>query len=164
MLAYVNAVLLTVTGTNGADNLKFSQINGKIYISGVSGAFSASKVKSIVVQLQDGDDCVSLDSFANGGNQALAEQVTIYSGAGDETVRLANAHDVNMSGAGHTLQIAAGGAAILDGQTLSWDEPVPDPDPDPAPPPPPPPPPVSNWFTTNQDTTTAATSFTPALV
>ena len=68
--------VLTVTGTNGNDNLKFAQVSGKIYISGVSGSFSASKVKSIVVRLQDGNDSVSLDSLANGGNQALAEAVT----------------------------------------------------------------------------------------
>ena len=125
--------LLTVTGTNGADNLKFAQVSGKIYISGVSGAFSASKVKSIVVRLQDGDDLASLDSLANGGNQTLAELTTTYSGVGSEMVHLANGHDVNMNGPGHTLQVAANGTAILDGQTLSWD---------------PDPPPI-NWFDAN---------------
>ena len=63
--------MLTITGTNGNDNISFKQSSGKISIVGVSGSWSASKVKSIVVNLQDGNDNVSLDSLANGGNQPL---------------------------------------------------------------------------------------------
>jgi hypothetical protein len=130
--------VLTITGTNGADDFRFAQVNGSIFITGVYGSFSASKVKSIVVVLQSGNDKVSLDSFANGGNQAFAKPLTIYSGAGTETVRLANGNDVTMNGAGHALHVTAAGAAILDGATLSW-----------QPPAPPPPPPGGNWFSTN---------------
>ncbi len=133
--------VLTVTGTNGNDNLRFAQVNGKIYISGVTGSFNASKVSSIVVRLQSGDDTVSLNSLANGGNQALYEYVSVYSGAGNSSVRLANGHDVGMNGA-HALQVAPNGTAKLDGVTLSWNNPNPNP-------PTPPAPPASNWFTTN---------------
>ena len=134
--------MLKVTGTNGGDNLAFRQTSGKIYISNVVGAWDASKVKSIIVYLQDGNDYVSFDSLANGGNQALSEAITVRSGAGNETVRLANGHDVTFSGLGHTLTIATNGTVKLDGQTLSWDD-------DPTPPPPPPPNPNPNWFDTN---------------
>ena len=127
--------VLTVTGTNGNDNLKFYQVKGKIYISGVGGKFKASKVSSIVVRLQDGDDTVSLNSLANGGNQALAENITIYSQSGDNTVRLADGHDVAMSGA-HTLQVAVNGTAKLDGVALTFDPPTP-------------PPPATGWFATH---------------
>jgi hypothetical protein len=150
LASYATGVLkskvLTVAGTNGNDNLKFAQFNGKIYISGVAGSFKASKVTSIVVRLQDGDDSVSLDSFANGGNQALLEYVTVTSGAGGKTVRLANGHDVDMSGPGHVLQVTPYGTTTLDGVALSWDDPAPDPDPTPNPDPTPP---ASNWFTTH---------------
>ena len=141
LASYTTAVLksgvLTVTGTLGNDNLKFAQVNGNIYITGVAGSFKASKVSSIVVRLQDGNDSVSLHSLANGGNQALLEYVTVYSMVGNDTVRLANGHDVAMNGA-HTLQVAPNGTAKLDGVTLSWDptpqpDPTPDPDPDPTP-------------------------------
>ena len=38
------------------------------------GAWDASKVKSIIVYLQDGNDYVSFDSLANGGDQALTKR------------------------------------------------------------------------------------------
>ena len=128
--ATLKSGVLTVTGTNGNDNLRFAQVNGKIYISGVAGAFKASKVSSIVVRLQGGDDTVSLDSLANGGNQTLAKFVTIYSGTGNSTVLLADWNEVSMNGA-HTLQVNASGIAYLDGQV--WVSP----------------PPASDWFLTH---------------
>jgi hypothetical protein len=127
--------VLTVTDTDGVDDLRFSQVDGMVSVSGVSGIFTASKVKSIAVWLQDGDDGVSLDSLSNDGNQALAKLVTIYSGAGSQTVRLADGHDVVLDGVGHTLKVTADGVATLDGEAISWDDPDPDP--------------VNNWFTTN---------------
>jgi len=148
---YVTATLasgvLNVYGTNGNDNIRFAQISGKIYIAGVSTSFKASKVSSIVVRLQEGDDTVSLHSLANGGNQAMLEYVTVYSQAGNNTVRLANGKDVAMNGA-HTLQVDLAGNAKLDGVAVTWDDPAPDPDPTPDPDPDPTPTP-SNWFTTN---------------
>ena len=141
-IASFSSGVLKVTGTNGGDNLAFRQTSGKIYISNVAGAWDASNVKSIIVYLQDGNDYVSFDSLANGGNQAISEAITVRSGAGNETVRLANGHDVTFSGLGHTLTIATNGTVKLDGQTLSWDD-------DPTPPPPPPPNPNPNWFDTN---------------
>jgi hypothetical protein len=141
-IASYSSGVLKVTGTNGGDSLAFRQTNGKIYISNVAGSWSASKVKSIIVYLQDGNDYVSFDSLASGGNQVLSETITVRSGAGNETVRLANGHDVTFSGLGHTLSIATNGTVKLDGQTLSWDN-------DPTPPPPTPPNPNPNWFDTN---------------
>jgi hypothetical protein len=138
--ASLKSGVLTVTGTNGNDNFKFAQVNNKIYITGVSGSFAVNKVRSIVISLQNGNDAVSLHSLANGGNQALTVPVTIYSGAGNDMIRLANGRDVAMDGA-HVLHVAYG-VAKLDGQTLTWDEPEPTP-------PPPPPPPTTDWFQAN---------------
>ena len=140
-IASFSSGVLKVTGTNAGDNLAFRQTSGKIFISNAVGSWDASKVKSIIVYLQDGNDHVSFDSLANGGNQALSKTITVRSGAGNETVHLANGHDVTFSGLGHTLSIATNGTVKLDGQTLSWDD-------DPTPPPPPPNP-NPNWFNTN---------------
>jgi hypothetical protein len=108
---YVTASLagsvLNVYGTNANDNIRFAQVSGKIYISGVATSFKASKVSSIVVRLQDGDDSVSLQSLANG-------------------------QDVAMNGA-HTLQVALNGSATLDGVAVQAPSPSPDPDPNPTP-------------------------------
>jgi hypothetical protein len=129
--------VLTVTGTNAGDHIALRQTNGKIYIAGVSGSWTASKVTSIVINLQNGNDSVSLNSLANGGNQALAKAISVRSGAGNETVHLANGHDVNFTGPGHVLTVSTNGAVQLDGQTLTWNDPAP-----------PPPNPNPNWFDT----------------
>ena len=130
--------VLTVTGTNGNDNLKFLQSGGWFGLQGgVIGWFQASAVNSVVVNLRGGNDYVTLESLANGGGQALSSTFTINSGAGNETVHLANGHDVAMNGAGHQLVASASGVVTLDGQVI-YGDPDPDPDPDPEPDPEPP--------------------------
>ena len=133
--------VLMVYGTTGDDQLKFRQTNNVISIVGVSGAWTTTQVKSISVYLQGGNDSVSLASLANGGKQALAEVVTVYSGAGDKTVRLASGKDVQFSGAANTLVVAADGTAKFNGVTVSGNNPTPAPNPAPNPP-------SGNWFTT----------------
>jgi Calpain family cysteine protease len=122
--------VLTVTGTNGDDLLRFLQTKGIISIGGVSGSWSATKVTSIIVNLQDGNDTVSLDSIACGGNQALVKNVTITSGIGNKVIHLAGGHDVIFNGFGHVLQVSTDGTVRLDGNLVQWN---------PTPPPPPPP-------------------------
>jgi hypothetical protein len=130
--ASLKSGVLTVTGSYGNDNLRFSQSGKYIYISGIGGKFKASKVSWIVLKLQDGNDNVSLNSLANGGNTALSQNVLVYSQAGNNKVRLANGHDVDMNGA-HALLVAPNGTAKLDGQTLSFVDP----------------PPSTDWFSSN---------------
>ncbi len=139
--------VLTVTGTNLDDKLSFRQSGGKISIIGIKSSWSATSVKSIVVNLQDGSDAVSLDSLANGGTQVLQESVTIYSGNGNKQVHLADGHDVSLPGFGHKLTVAIDGAAALDGQILTWPDPTPDPNPTPTPDPTPSP--NLTWFDSN---------------
>ena len=128
LVSLSSAGVLNVTGTNAADNLSFRQVNGKISISGVSGSWSATQVKSIVVNLQDGDDTVSLNSLANGGTQALQKDVTVDSGAGSKRVQIANGQDAIFRGFGNTLLVSATGMATLDGQVLDWSNSVSVPD------------------------------------
>ena len=149
--------VLTVTGTKYADHFDFQQTAGLITINGMAGSWSADQVNSIVVNLKKGYDAVSFDSIANGGTQALAENIYFSkSSAGTDTVRLADGHDVSLYGKGHILSISTAGVATLDGTVLSWSTPSPDPTPDPTPDPSPdptpdptPPPPSTNWFDTN---------------
>lgn len=120
LLATLNSAgVLTVHGTSGADEINFRQNNGIISIEDVAATFKATKVKSIVVNLGAGDDLVSLNSFANGGSQALAEKVIVNSGAGNESVELMNGQHANFAGTGHTLVVAPAGSATLDGQWLN---------------------------------------------
>ena len=124
VVATYKSGVLTISGTNAGDNIILRQTSGKIYIAGVSGSWTAGKVTSIVINLQNGNDSVSLNSLANGGNQALSVGVTVRSGSGNETVHLANGHDVDFTGPGHVLTVSAGGTVQLDGQTLTWDDPM----------------------------------------
>ena len=84
------AGVLNVAGTSSDDHLHFRQLGSYISISGISGSWSASKVKSIVVDLGSGNDFVSFHSLANGGNKAIKEAITVISGAGNEHVQLAD--------------------------------------------------------------------------
>jgi hypothetical protein len=111
--------VLNVVGTESDDNICFERTNKTITIDGVDGSWTAKQVKSIVVDLRGGDDFVSLDSLANGGNQALKEKVTIQSGAGDEEVQLSGDEDVSLSGPGNELVVAAKGQASLNGAVLN---------------------------------------------
>ena len=63
---------------------------------------------------------VSLNSLADGGNQALQKAVTVHSGAGNDRVELADGHAALFSELGHTLLVSATGTATLDGQVLNW--------------------------------------------
>jgi hypothetical protein len=71
VLASLSSGVLNLTGTNLADSIAIRQGSKKISIAGVSGSWSATKVMSIAVQLQGGNDYISLDSVANGGAKVL---------------------------------------------------------------------------------------------
>ena len=109
------AGVLTVTGSNSNDVVNFLQRNSRISIKDVSGSWTAAEVKSIVVNLQGGDDAVSLASIANGGSEAMSEFVTVNAGAGLERVRLMDGRDVYFNGAGSRLELAANNTAKLNG-------------------------------------------------
>jgi hypothetical protein len=140
----LNGGVLNVIGSAAGETVAFRQTNNAISIAGMKDSWSASKITTIVVDLKGGADTVSLNSIANGGKQALSENITIKSGVGTETVHMANGKSVAMSGAGHTLTVSTAGVYKLDGQVLSWNTPTP-----PPPPPPAPPPATTNWFDSN---------------
>lgn len=135
--ALSSAGVLNVTGTTGAEQVYVLQTNNTISLKNVSGFWSTTQVKSIVIDLKGGSDTISLDSLHNGGNKALAAPVTVKSGSGTEVVTVVTGHQVSLSGAGHTLVVATGGTATLDGKAVSWSTPTP---------PAPTPPTNTNWF------------------
>ena len=67
----------------GDDAIKFLQTGKNIYIQGVVGAWSASKVKAIQVDTGAGNDFVSFNSWADGGNKGLSDFATVRGGAGE---------------------------------------------------------------------------------
>ena len=103
--------VLNVVGSDGDETIKFFQSGKNIYIQGLAGYWSASKVKSIYVDSKGGDDFVSLDSYGNGGNKAIKEVTTIIGGAGSERVSVGAAHDLYFSGQGTYAQVDAKGVA-----------------------------------------------------
>lgn len=129
--ASFNAGVLTVTGTAGNDQINFLQTSNRISVAGIAGSWAAGDVKSIVVNSLAGDDVVSLNSIANGGNQALAEDFTVNAGAGSERVKLADGRYVLFSN--QSFRLTTAGVATVNGQAI----------PVPAPPKP------ANWFEAN---------------
>jgi hypothetical protein len=111
--------VLTINGTAGGDEIRIRQNNGVISVVDVDNTWSASRVRSIIINPGAGDDFVSLNSFANGGNRALAEKVIVNSGTGIDRVYLANGHNVYTGAAGHKLAVSVKGSATLNGVALN---------------------------------------------
>ena len=81
--ASLSGGVLTVTGTDGADDIQFLQGNGLIGVVGIYAAWNASQVNAIRVDCKGGNDRVSLDSVGFGW-QPMSEDFTITSGAGTD--------------------------------------------------------------------------------
>lgn len=144
-----SAGVLTITGTKNAEQVYLNQNNGYIAVSGVNQYWTANQVTSIVFDLGKGNDTVSLDSLSNGGNQAIAENVSVTPSAGVDVFHFAGGHNVALNGNRHSLSVAANGTVTFDGQVQSWSVPAPTP-PAPTPPAPTPNPTpdttATNWF------------------
>src|SRR4029078_555469 len=91
-----------------------------ISIAGVSNAWLASQVNSIVISTGKSNDVISFNTIPHGGNENFAENCNVLSSAGVDLVHLADGHDVTLNGVGHALAVATDGTATLDGQGLSW--------------------------------------------
>ncbi len=110
---------LTISGTSNG-TYQINETSSQISITGVSGSFADSKVKSIVINLDNGNDLVLLNSASVKGQVALNVAVTVNAGAGNDDVRLANGTDVYFSGVANSLAVTAQGAATLDHLALTW--------------------------------------------
>ncbi|HTQ37670.1 MAG TPA: SdrD B-like domain-containing protein [Pirellulales bacterium] len=115
--ASLSAGVLSITGTPHSDNILISETNGMISIFGLSKSWNAAQVNSLNIKLgtsgkAGGNDYVSLNSVANGGNQILAKNVTVTSSKGSDRVTLSDGADVYFSGLGRKLTVAAGVAKL----------------------------------------------------
>jgi hypothetical protein len=117
-----SAGTLNVTGTSYADNLKFYQSSDMLTLTGV-GTWSAESVKSISVDLGQGNDSVSFITPANPTAQKIAANITVKSSPGVDVAHF-DGHDVTLSGTGHTLNVSPAGVATVDGASLNWNAPV----------------------------------------
>ena len=118
--ATLKAGTLTVKGTKKADNIAFRQYNGVISIAGVKGSWAANSVNAIAVDGKNGNDVISFNSLANGGNQALAEYIVTRPNIGTDLIHLADGHDLTLTGSSHVVTISASGTEWLDGVALTW--------------------------------------------
>jgi hypothetical protein len=136
--------VLNIFGSKYADQVYLNQTDGYIAVSGTNQVFAASQVSSIYIDLGKKNDVVSLNSLANGGNQALAEYAVVNAGKKQSDIVRFAGHDVSLYGkVKQTLTVTTTGQVSLNGAVLSWSNPSP-PAPDPTPPNPPSPTP--NWF------------------
>jgi hypothetical protein len=119
LTAVLSSGVLTVSGTS-TGTYQINETTSAISVTGVTGSFAVSSVKSIVVNLDSGNDLVELNSASVKGQVALTVPLTINSGAGNDTVLLANATDVYFSGTGNALAVTATGTATLNGAALTW--------------------------------------------
>lgn len=108
---------LKIVGTSGADNL----VCGSAGIAINADAFvdiTASNVEAFVISLGDGDDALTGAGNAATGNAAFATALTVYGGAGNDTLRGGAGDDTLSGGAGNdTFVMGAGpdGADALNG-------------------------------------------------
>ena len=108
-----SAGTLNVTGTSYSDNLKFYQVGGVLTLSGVGG-WTASSVKSIALNLGQGNDSVSFTTVSSPTAQRILTDITIKSSPGVDVAHF-DGHDVTLNGAGHMFHVSPGGVATLDG-------------------------------------------------
>ena len=133
--------VLRVVGTEGRDNILLRQINGRISVKVPTGVnaqgitpisvgdqlvndVDAHQIKRIEISGLAGDDCISVDSIPNGGNQpitipALLDGGTgsnwLIGGAGNDTLLGGPGNDVLLGNDGNDLLVGGGGSDLLVG-------------------------------------------------
>jgi len=110
---------LTISGTS-TGTYQINETSSAISVAGVSGSFADAKVKSIVVNLDGGNDLVLLNTGSVKGQVALNVPITVVGGAGNDDVRLANNTDVYFTGVANSLAVTAQGAVTLDKLAITW--------------------------------------------
>ncbi|MFO0878687.1 MAG: calcium-binding protein [Gemmataceae bacterium] len=106
------AGVLTITGSAGPDTIEVSRINSTIQISGVGRTFSATQVRSLVINGLGGDDIIDLQSQSA---QALGKPSVIRGGAGNDVITGSSANDVLRGEGGNDQLVGNAGADRLFG-------------------------------------------------
>ena len=148
--------VLNIYGSKKADQVYLNQTNGYISVGGTNQVFAASQISSIYIDMGKKNDVVSLNSLANGGNEAIGEYTVVKAGKKESDLVRFSGHDVSLYGkVAQTLVMTTTGEVSLNGNVFSWSVPSPSPSPSPtptpspSPSPTPTPTPTQNWFDTN---------------
>jgi hypothetical protein len=118
--ALSNTGVLTISGTTGNDTITLREISNQISVDTITTKYSATQVKSIVINANGGNDSININSAATRGQQALTAPVTINSGNGNDAAVLGDGRTAYFSSLGHTLSAPVSGVVKLDNQALTW--------------------------------------------
>lgn len=99
--------VLTITGSDQADNIVVTKSGANIRVSGVATTFAASKVTSVVVNAGGGDDTVDLG--------AVTVSTTVFGGAGNDVLIGGSGKDSLKGETGNDVLRGNGGNDVLDG-------------------------------------------------
>jgi hypothetical protein len=105
--AVLQAGILTITGSDQADNIVVTKTGTNLVVSGVRTTFAVSKVKSVVVNAGGGDDTVDLT--------ALTVKAKVSGGAGNDSLIGGSGNDTLMGEAGNDTLTGNAGNDSLDG-------------------------------------------------
>ena len=105
--AVLQAGVLTITGSDQADNIVVSKSGANLRVSGVTTTFTASSVKSIVVNAGGGNDTVDLS--------AVTVSTQVFGGAGNDVLIGGSGKDSLNGEANNDVLRGNGGNDVLDG-------------------------------------------------
>lgn len=99
--------VLTITGSDQADNIAVTKSGSNLRVSGVATTFAASKVTSVVVNAGGGDDTVDLG--------AVTVSTQVFGGAGNDVLIGGSGKDSLKGETGNDVLRGNGGNDVLDG-------------------------------------------------
>jgi hypothetical protein len=114
--ASLSAGVLTVNGTEAADTISVRQVNNYLSVSGLTGRYSVSQVKQIVVNGLGGNDRILLNSEATAGQQPILLPTLLNGGAGSDYIVGSAGSDQIVGGLGNDQLLGGGGNDLLDGR------------------------------------------------
>jgi hypothetical protein len=111
--------VLTITGTSGADAITVHDLNSKVTIDGITSSYTASQVKSIVINGGGGNDKITLDNGGKAGGLGIA--VTINETAGNDTLVPTTGASLLFGGTtSSSVSLTATGTATINGTSATW--------------------------------------------
>ncbi|MCX7423630.1 MAG: calcium-binding protein [Planctomycetia bacterium] len=105
--AILQTGVLTITGSNQDDNIVVTKTGTKLAVSGVTATFTASSVRSIVVNAGGGDDTVDLT--------AVSVPTKVSGGTGNDSLTGGSGNDTLMGEDGNDMLRGNAGNDSLDG-------------------------------------------------
>jgi hypothetical protein len=101
--------ILSITGTQGDDTIRFRQIENRLTLEGTSGSWNSEDIHLIKVDAGSGCDIVDLNSGKVQGEEPIQIPAEIHGGAGNDILRGGAANDLLLDGTGADLFLPSGG-------------------------------------------------------